>query len=161
MTGVGLPFRFVGVVREFPTAPKDSFLVANSSYLASHVQSGLHSTILIRCNGDPSLIAREVSRIISPIAGAKVSDIATVQRQISSSLAAMDLRGLTLLELSFAIYFVLAIAYAIRMHMWGPIFFLLLFCFGYGYMGIMSLLQTAGGKRLNSVWRRKTAVVRS
>jgi putative ABC transport system permease protein len=104
---VGIPFRFVGVVREFPTAPKDSFLVANSSYLASHVQSGLQSTILIRCNGDPSLIAREVSRIISPIAGAKVSDIATVQRQISSSLAAMDLRGLTLLELSFAIVFVI------------------------------------------------------
>src|SRR5437762_7362729 len=68
---------------------------------------------------------------------------------------------LPLLELSFAIYFVFAIAYAIRMHMWGPIFFLLLFCFGYGYMGIMSLLQTAGGKRLNAVWRRKPAVARS
>jgi cellulose synthase/poly-beta-1,6-N-acetylglucosamine synthase-like glycosyltransferase len=67
---------------------------------------------------------------------------------------------LPLLELSFAIYFVFAIAYAIRMQMWGPIFFLLLFCFGYGYMGIMSLLQTAGGKRLNAVWRRKTAVAR-
>jgi hypothetical protein len=67
---------------------------------------------------------------------------------------------LPLLELSFAVYFVFAIAYAIRMHMWGPIFFLLLFCFGYGYMGIMSLLQTAGGKRLNAVSRRKTAVVR-
>src|SRR6476646_8162730 len=45
---------------------------------------------------------------------------------------------LPLLELSFAIYFVLAIAYAVKMHMWGPIVFLLLFCFGYGYMGIMS-----------------------
>jgi cellulose synthase/poly-beta-1,6-N-acetylglucosamine synthase-like glycosyltransferase len=65
---------------------------------------------------------------------------------------------LPLLELSFAIYFVFAIAYALRMHMWGPIFFLLLFCFGYGYMGILSLLQTAGGKRLGSVWRRKSAV---
>ena len=67
---------------------------------------------------------------------------------------------LPLLELSFAIYFVFAIAYAIRMHMWGPIFFLLLFCFGYGYMGIMSLLQTAGGQRLNAVWRRNNAVAR-
>jgi cellulose synthase/poly-beta-1,6-N-acetylglucosamine synthase-like glycosyltransferase len=66
---------------------------------------------------------------------------------------------LPLLELSFAVYFVFAIAYALRMHMWGPIFFLLLFCFGYGYMGMMSLLQTAGGKRLTSVWRRtRTAV---
>jgi cellulose synthase/poly-beta-1,6-N-acetylglucosamine synthase-like glycosyltransferase len=55
---------------------------------------------------------------------------------------------LPLLELSFAIYFVLAICYAVKMHMWGPIVFLLLFCFGYGYMGTMSLLQTAGlGRR--------------
>jgi len=55
---------------------------------------------------------------------------------------------LPLLELSFAIYFVLAIAYAVKMRMWGPIVFLLLFCFGYGYMGTMSLLQTAGlGRR--------------
>ena len=61
---------------------------------------------------------------------------------------------LPLLELSFAIYFVLAIRYAVHMHMWGPIAFLLLFCFGYGYMGTMSLLQTAGGKRLAASWRR-------
>ena len=57
---------------------------------------------------------------------------------------------LPLIELSFAFYFVLAIGYAVRMHMWGPIAFLLLFLFGYGYMGVMSLLQTAGGKRLSS-----------
>ena len=60
---------------------------------------------------------------------------------------------LPLLELSFAFYFVLAIGYAVRMHMWGPIAFLLLFLFGYGYMGVMSLLQTAGGKRLSSALR--------
>ena len=54
---------------------------------------------------------------------------------------------LPLLELSFALYFVFAIAYAVKMHMWGPIVFLLLFCFGYGYMGTMSLLQTAGLNR--------------
>src|SRR5436853_1145573 len=57
---------------------------------------------------------------------------------------------LPLLELSFAVHFVLAIAYALNMHMWGPIAFLLLFCFGYGYMGTMSLLQRASGKRLTA-----------
>src|SRR5437763_11271047 len=46
-------------------------------------------------------------------------------------------------ELAFAAYFLLAIAYAARMGMWGTIPFLSLFCFGYGYMGVMSLLQTA------------------
>lgn len=55
---------------------------------------------------------------------------------------------LPLLELSFAVYFVLAIAYALKMHMWGPVGFLMLFCFGYGYMGMMSLVQRAGGKGL-------------
>ena len=63
-------------------------------------------------------------------------------------------RGLLpLLELSFALYFLLAIAYSARLHMWGTIPFLLLFFFGFGYMGVMSLLQTASVKRLAALWR--------
>jgi len=63
-------------------------------------------------------------------------------------------RGLLpLLELSFAVYFLLAIAYSARLHMWGTIPFLLLFFFGFGYMGLMSLLQTANGKRIAALWR--------
>jgi cellulose synthase/poly-beta-1,6-N-acetylglucosamine synthase-like glycosyltransferase len=63
-------------------------------------------------------------------------------------------RGLLpLLELGFAVYFLLAIAYSARLHMWGTIPFLLLFFFGFGYMGVMSLLQTASGKRIAALWR--------
>jgi cellulose synthase/poly-beta-1,6-N-acetylglucosamine synthase-like glycosyltransferase len=63
-------------------------------------------------------------------------------------------RGLLpLLELGFAVYFLLAILYSIRLRMWGTIPFLLLFFFGFGYMGLMSLLQTASGKRLTALWR--------
>jgi cellulose synthase/poly-beta-1,6-N-acetylglucosamine synthase-like glycosyltransferase len=63
-------------------------------------------------------------------------------------------RGLLpLLELSFSIYFLLAIMYAIRMHMWGTVPFLFLFFFGFGYMGLMSILQTASGKRFLSLRR--------
>jgi cellulose synthase/poly-beta-1,6-N-acetylglucosamine synthase-like glycosyltransferase len=63
-------------------------------------------------------------------------------------------RGLLpILELSFAIYFLLAIYYSLRLHMWGTIPFLTLFCFGFGYMGVMSLLQTASGKRISALWR--------
>ena len=63
-------------------------------------------------------------------------------------------RGLLpLLELSFAIYFLMAIAYSARLHMWGTIPFLLLFFFGFGYMGVMSLLQTASGKKIAALWR--------
>jgi putative ABC transport system permease protein len=101
-----VPFRFVGVVREFPTAPKDSFLVVNSNYLVSHAQSPLQWVILIRTNGDPSVLARDVSRLAGAIPMLKVSDIGSAQRQIASSLSAVDLRGLTILELSFAVVFV-------------------------------------------------------
>jgi len=60
---------------------------------------------------------------------------------------------LPLLELAFAVYFLLGILYSVRLHMWGTIPFLLLFFFGFGYMGVMSLLQTASGKRLSTLWR--------
>jgi putative ABC transport system permease protein len=104
--GGTVPFRFVGVVREFPTAPKDSFLIVNTAYLTSHAGSVLQWTILIRTSGDPTLLAREVNRIVGPMAGVKVSDITSVERQLSSSLSAIDLRGLTLLELNFAVVYV-------------------------------------------------------
>ena len=67
-------------------------------------------------------------------------------------------RGLLpLLELSFALYFILGIMYAARLHMWGTIPFLILFCFGFGYMGVMSILQTASGRRFRSFLRPATA----
>ncbi|MGA9995443.1 MAG: hypothetical protein WBP93_08520, partial [Pyrinomonadaceae bacterium] len=63
-------------------------------------------------------------------------------------------RGLLpLLELGFAGYFLLAISYAAHFHMWGTIPFMFLFFFGYAYMGTMSLLQTASGRRLQALWR--------
>ena len=65
-------------------------------------------------------------------------------------------RGLLpLLELGFAVYFLLAILYSINLHMWGTIPFLTLFFFGFGYMGVMSLLQTASGKRWSAFWKLK------
>src|SRR5215813_10188338 len=63
-------------------------------------------------------------------------------------------RGLLpLLELGFALYFLLAIAYAVSLRMWGTIPFLTLFFFGFAYMGVMSVLQTASGKRISALWR--------
>src|ERR1051325_1597922 len=71
-------------------------------------------------------------------------------------------RGLLpLLELSFAIYFLLAITYSARLHMWGTIPFLLLFFFGFGYMGLMSLLQTASGKRIAALWKPQITQIKA
>jgi cellulose synthase/poly-beta-1,6-N-acetylglucosamine synthase-like glycosyltransferase len=63
---------------------------------------------------------------------------------------------LPLIELSFSVYFLLAILYAIRMSMWGTVPFLFLFFFGFGYMGTMSLLQSLGGGRFASFWKPAT-----
>ncbi|HEY6803456.1 MAG TPA: glycosyltransferase family 2 protein [Pyrinomonadaceae bacterium] len=65
-------------------------------------------------------------------------------------------RGLLpLLELGFAVYFLLAILYSVNLRMWGTIPFLTLFFFGFGYMGLMSLLQTASGRRFSGFWKLK------
>ncbi len=101
-----IPFHFVGVVREFPTAPKDSFLVANASYVAQQTGTDAAEIVLLRTSGDPAEVARRVQVLVQALAGARVTDIGTTQRAISSSLTAVDLRGLTRLELSFAVLLV-------------------------------------------------------
>ena len=67
---------------------------------------------------------------------------------------------LPLLELGFAAYFLCAVLYAAHMEMWGTIPFLTLFLVGYGYIGAMSLLQTASGRRLQALWRPLAAAGR-
>lgn len=99
-------FHFVGVIREFPTAPADSFLVANTFYLAQQTGTDAAETVLLRVNGSPGAIVARARAIVREIPGAKVTDLRSVQRAISSSLTAIDLQGLTRLELGFAILLV-------------------------------------------------------
>ncbi len=101
-----VPFHFLGVTREFPTAPKDSFLIVNSSYLTQQSGTGAAEVVLMRTNGDVQGVTKHAQDVVSDLAGARVTDISSTQRAISSSLTAVDLRGLTTLELAFAILFV-------------------------------------------------------
>jgi len=98
-----VPFHFVGVAREFPTAPRDSFLVVNTSYLTKQTGTDAAETVLMRVSGNPANVARVARLIMYNIPGTKVTDIGSVQRAISSSLTAIDLNGLTRLELAFAV----------------------------------------------------------
>ena len=98
-----VPFRFIGVVREFPTAPKDSFLVVNASYIAQQTGTDAAEIVLLRASGSPTDLAARARPVVASLAGATVTDIGTTQRTISSSLTAVDLRGLTRLELAFAV----------------------------------------------------------
>jgi putative ABC transport system permease protein len=97
-----VPFRFVGVAREFPTAPHDSFLVANAAYVAKVTGTDRYETLLIKAKHDPTAVAAEVQQLVGPASGAKVSDIGSELKTTLTSLTAIDLTGLTRLELTFA-----------------------------------------------------------
>ncbi|MDR0343595.1 MAG: ABC transporter permease, partial [Nocardiopsaceae bacterium] len=101
-----VPFHYAGIVREFPTAPMDSFFVANASYLARVTGSPAYQDMLIRASGPPPVVAREVRHVLGPVSGAVVQDIDTQLKITLSGLTALDLSGLTRLELTFA--FILA-----------------------------------------------------
>lgn len=103
-----VPFHFIAVVREFPTAPKDSFLVANSSYVAQHTGSDAAEIVLLKTSANPADVARQARKVVEPLAGASVTDITSVQRSLSSSLTSVDLHGLSRLELAFAVLLLMA-----------------------------------------------------
>jgi putative ABC transport system permease protein len=98
-----VPFHIVGVVREFPTAPKDSFLVANAAYIAQQSGSAESEIVLLRSSGDPARIALAARNATASLPGLKVNQIGDAVALIGSSLTAVDLAGLTRLELIFAL----------------------------------------------------------
>jgi putative ABC transport system permease protein len=98
-----VPFTFIGVVREFPTAPTDSFLVANASYVAEATGIASAETVLVKTTGDPAAIAGAIRTALDNQGALKVTDIGETARRIGSSLVAVDLHGLTALELAFAL----------------------------------------------------------
>jgi putative ABC transport system permease protein len=105
-----VPFRFVGVAREFPTAPRDSFLVANADYVAEKTSEGAAEIVLIRASGDPEPVAAAARKVFADEPGIRVTSVGETLRLISSNLTAIDLRGLTTLELTFAVAAVIAAA---------------------------------------------------
>ena len=99
-------FHFIGVVREFPTAPRDSFLVANADYIARQTGTDTAEVVLLKTAASPAEIAVAARKIVASLPGAKVSDIGQARHLIGSSLTSVDLTGLTRLELGFAILMV-------------------------------------------------------
>src|SRR5581483_8188474 len=83
-----VPFHFLGVVGEFPTAPKDSFLVANADYIAAQTGSAAREVVLIRSSIPPATLVQRIAAAVREIPGVRVTDIGTVLRTISSSLTA-------------------------------------------------------------------------
>ena len=97
-----VPFHFVGVAAEFPTAPKDSFFVANADYVSQATGDSSVSTFLVNTNGTSQ---ESVAHALRSRLGtsATVTAIGAARSSIGSSLTSVDLAGLTGVELAFAL----------------------------------------------------------
>ena len=95
-------FHYVGVAKEFPTAPHDSFLVANADYVAKATGNDAVGSFLIDTgSASPKTVAVKVRAAVGT--GAQVDDLLTTRKVVGSSLTAVDLAGLTRVELGFAL----------------------------------------------------------
>ena len=99
---IDVPFTYTGVVKKFPSAPSDSFIVANAAYVASKTGNDTIGSFLIdTARADSTAVATRVAKIAG--VGAQVKDISSRRRKIGSSLTSVELAGLTRVELGFAI----------------------------------------------------------
>jgi putative ABC transport system permease protein len=102
-----VPFHYIGVAKEFPTAPKDSFFVANQQYVSKATGSDAVGAFLVQTDGtSPATVAQRLRSQLGTTAA--VTDIVNQRRVVGSNLTAVELSGLTKVELGFAL--VLAIA---------------------------------------------------
>ncbi|MFF8950668.1 FtsX-like permease family protein [Streptomyces sp. NPDC014940] len=97
-----VPFHYAGIVKEFPTAPKDSFFVANAAYVAKATGSDAVGAFLLDTGGShQQQIAAHLRRQLGT--GATVTDLTQTRGTVGTSLTSVDLAGLTRIELAFAV----------------------------------------------------------
>jgi putative ABC transport system permease protein len=97
-----VPFHVAGIVQEFPSAPKDSFMVANLTYLESVTHAGGPNVVLARVSGYPPDVARRVAAATGAL-GTTVENITSQTARTGSSITAVDLTGISHIEQAFAI----------------------------------------------------------
>ncbi|MDX6208042.1 MAG: putative transport system permease protein, partial [Frankiales bacterium] len=99
---VPVTFHYVGIVNEFPTAPKDSFLIANASYITAKTGSNAVGAFLVNTGGtNTTTVAAAISKVVGT--SAQPTTINNARNLVGSSLTSVDLSGLTRLELGFAL----------------------------------------------------------
>src|SRR2546430_6098099 len=95
-------FHVAGVVQEFPSAPKDSFMVANLPYLSASDHGGGSNVVFARVHGDPAVVARRVTAA-TRTAGTQVRNIRQQAAQTGSAITTIDLSGIAAIERAFVI----------------------------------------------------------
>ncbi len=98
-----VPFHVVGVVQEFPSAPRDSFMVANLSYLRRADHAGGPNVVFASAGGEnPATVSARVQEATRGF-GVSVANIRQQAVQTVSSITTVDLAGISKLEEAFTI----------------------------------------------------------
>jgi putative ABC transport system permease protein len=96
------PFHVVGVVQEFPSAPKDSFMVTNLRYLEQVTHDLGPNVVFARAGGDPTTVANRVAAATGRY-GTSVKNIRQQTAQTVSSITTVNLRGISWIEEAFVL----------------------------------------------------------
>jgi putative ABC transport system permease protein len=96
-----VPFHVVGVVQEFPSAPRDSFMVTNLGYLEAADHAGGPNVVFAKA-GDPPAAARRVAAATRGD-GTIVKQVGEQTQQTVSSITTVDLRGISRILEAFTV----------------------------------------------------------
>ena len=96
------PFHVVGIVQEFPSAPKDSFMVTNLAYLERVTHDAGPNVLFVHAAGDPAGLARSVASATGGY-GLVVRDIGSQTAETVSSITTVSLRGISRIEEAFVL----------------------------------------------------------
>jgi putative ABC transport system permease protein len=94
-------FHVAGIVQEFPSAPRDSFMVANLPYLQAADHAGGPNVVFAKAS-NPSGTAAAVARATAAD-GTIVKNISQQTQRTVSSITTVDLRGISHIEEAFTI----------------------------------------------------------
>jgi putative ABC transport system permease protein len=101
-----VPFHVQGIVQEFPSAPRDSFMVANLAYLKTADHAGGANVVFVK-TGDPAGVSSSVAQATLRD-GTIVKNIDQQTQETTSSITTVDLRGISRIEEAFTIALVAA-----------------------------------------------------
>ena len=96
-----IDFTMAGIALEFPTAPKDAFLVANLAYVVAQTGNDRISFVLARADGDIGGVSASLARRLG--AGWQVSGLGTTTARLANAITSVDLSGLVTLDVAFAV----------------------------------------------------------
>jgi putative ABC transport system permease protein len=96
-----VPFHVAGVVQEFPSAPRDSFMVANLAYLQAADHAGGPNTLFIASTSPAQTAGRVAAATRAD--GTIVKNIDQQVQQTATAITTVDLRGISQIEEAFTI----------------------------------------------------------